>query len=307
MRGRIWPFLLFIAVLYFAGSLSPLRAQVFNVQVQSPRPAGWMLGDVVPVTITIDSGQATLQQSSLPRPGPLNYWLDLRSLQVQHKELNNGLRYTLTLHYQTFYVPLDVNQRQIPALDLLFSDGAQSRTIRIPPQDFFMSPLRGVAHSGIALSEQIQPDVPARQIDKTFLQNLVVGLSVLTALWLIALASHYCLWPFHRRRTRPLARAHRAIKQHLRVSGAEAYRRSLIELHRALDHSNGARLLASDVAQFVQQHAFLKPVQTEIERFFSASALVFFGDDQVRALSELPPAGLVSIAKRLAAAERKGV
>lgn len=170
-----------------------------------------------------------------------------------------------------------------------------------------MSPLRGVAHSGIGLTEQVQPDVPARPIAKTFLQKLVISLGVLTVLWLIALAVHYCIWPFHRRPARPLARAHRAIKKRLRKPGADAYRHSLIQLHRALDVSNDGRLLAGDIPQFVQQHAFLKPVQTDLEQFFAASSFVFFSDDQTRALSELPPAALLGIAKRLAAAERKSI
>ncbi len=307
MRGRIWPFLLFIATLYFAASSGSLHAKVTQVQVVQPKPAGWILGDVVPVTIYIDSIGSTLQQSSLPEPGPLNYWLDLRSIDVAQSKLGEGTRYTLTLNYQTFYVPLDVNQREIPALDVLFSEGAQSESVRIAPQVFFMSPLRGVAHSGTSVSDQIQPDAPALQINEKRLWTIATGLGLLALGLLLALAVHYSIWPFHRRRARPFAKAYRAIKKQLRESNSESYRGSLIQLHRAFDTWNEGRLLSNDVPDFVRQRPGLKSLQNEIELFFTASARTFFGNDQQQPLTELTGPGLLRIAKQLAAAERGGL
>ncbi|MGO3123746.1 MAG: hypothetical protein ACTIKR_06950 [Advenella sp.] len=307
MRGRIWPFLLFIAALYFAASFGSLHAKVTQVQVVPPKPAGWILGDVVPVTIYIDSIGGTLQQSSLPEPGPLNYWLDLRSIDVAQSKSGEGTRYTLTLNYQTFYVPLDVNQREIPALDVLFSESSQSESVQIAPLVFYMSPLRGVAQSGTSVSEQIQPDAPAWQIGEKRLRAVATGLGLLALGLLLALAVHYAIWPFHRRRARPFAKAYRAIKKQARASDSESYRHSLIQLHRALDTCNEGRLLSSDVPDFVRQHPGLKPLQNEIELFFAASARTFFGNDQPVALTELTRSGLLRIAKQLATAERGGL
>ena len=307
MRGRIWPFLRMIAAVFLVAVCFQSRAADLRVQVDPLRPAGWLLGDVVPVTIRIDSPNATLQQSSLPLPGALNYWLDLRSVVVEQSGSGADTVYTLTLNYQTFYVPLDVNRREIPALDLLFNNGASEQTITVPPQVFYMSPLRGVAQSGIEISEQIRPDVPAGRIDEMPLWRGAGGLIVLVLLWLLLLALHYSRWPFHQRQARPFARAYRAIRQNMKRADHDSYSRSLIELHRALDESNQARLLSTDVSAFVTRYPRFEPVQDDLALFFTASASTFFGGAPRPTDPVLKPARLLDIASRLAATERRGL
>ncbi|ETF00547.1 hypothetical protein W822_21850 [Advenella kashmirensis W13003] len=307
MRGRIWPFLRLIVALFLVAVCSQGQAADLRVQVAPLRPAGWLLGDVVPVTIRIDSPNATLQQSSLPVPGSLNYWLDLRSVVVEQSGSGADTVYTLTLNYQTFYVPLDVNRREIPALDLLFSDGASEQTIRVPPQVFYMSPLRGVAQSGTEVSEQIRPDVPAGRIDEKPLWQRAGGLIVLVLLWLLLLSMHYSRWPFHQRQARPFARAYRAIRKNLKRADHESYSRSLIELHRALDASNQTRLMSSDVSAFVARNPRFAPVQDDLALFFTASASTFFGGAPRQTDPGLTAARLLDIASRLAATERRGL
>ncbi len=299
------PFLLWIGILGLQVAYSHAHAQVTSVQISAPRPAGWIVGDIVPVTIDIVTVDSPLHRSALPQPGPINYWLDLRSVDIQERSLDAERHYKIVMNYQSFYVPLDVNAREIPGFDLVFGEGANAETVSIEPQRFFMSPLRPVASSGVSVSEQIQDDATAQLIPTRKLHLAVAVLVVVIVLLLIVLAIYYSVWPFQRRRSRPLAHASGQIRRLLRSHDSDAYRNSLIQLHRALDTSNNGRLLSSDVSSFVSRQPEFTSVQAEITQFFQASACLFFTGDHEQAVKMLAPQDLSRIARRLAAAERR--
>ena len=119
------------------------------------------------------------------------------------------------------------------------------------------------------------------------------------------LAYHQAWWPFGARPSRPFTAAARAIRQRA-AAGADqdAYRSSLLDLHRAFDASAGRRVLAEDVPIFLASHQVFKPLKPDIVRFFATSRRAFFGNDVTGAAEDMPLAEVADLGKRLGDAER---
>ncbi|SHG73154.1 mxaA protein [Pollutimonas bauzanensis] len=283
------------------------QAQVHGVEVQAPRPAGWMTGDVIPLRMRVAVDAAfPLQRASLPKPGPLNYWLELRSVDVQERAAAGGKEYLVALDYQTFYVPLDVNTREIPALALTFGQGRDALQVRSEPWSFSMSPLRGVLMPDAAKTPlALRPDAASQLLPVDGALRLTLAFAGASTLLLIALAWHYAAWPFHERRARPFARALRGVRAASRDGSPQAYRQALLHLHRAFDAAAGKRLLAADVAEFLAARQAFGDVQGDLVAFFQASRRVFFANEDARAMDAMPWPSLTGLAARLAAAERR--
>jgi len=262
----------------------------------TPRSIGWFLGDELEITANVTLPQGyILEPASLPHPGPLNYWLELRAINHHSTRKGGQEHWQLTSRYQTFYVPLEARQRRIPGFTLRFSKDGDMLDVKVPGWTFTMSPLRQIAQEGGGLG--LQPDTPIRTIKP---QPAGVLLALLAALvFATALAHHHARWPFHQRPARPFSQAQRALRRHLRHGGKPA--EALIVLHRAFDAAAGQRLLAGDVGAFVAARPHLAASQPQIERFFAASRGEFFGD--TGAPMALPE--LVELAHALARHERQ--
>ena len=86
----------------------PAAAQVRSVEVRSPRPFGIFLGDLVEAQVEILADpDFRLQRATLPQPGPVTYWLDLRAVAVDDVTVAGARRVRLRLTYQSFYAALD--------------------------------------------------------------------------------------------------------------------------------------------------------------------------------------------------------
>ena len=57
---------------------------VKQVTIRTPRDIGYFVGDLIRAEITlIVDGGASIDPASLPRPGSITYWLDIRSVDVR--------------------------------------------------------------------------------------------------------------------------------------------------------------------------------------------------------------------------------
>ncbi|GJE62540.1 hypothetical protein MPOCJGCO_4673 [Methylobacterium trifolii] len=101
------------------------QAQVRSVEVRSPRAFGYFLGDLVQAQadIVVDAG-FTIQRASLPRPGPVAYWLDLRAVAVEETRQGDGNRIRLRLTYQSFYAALDARTLEMPGFAVTLASEA---------------------------------------------------------------------------------------------------------------------------------------------------------------------------------------
>ncbi|MBU3889495.1 nonribosomal peptide synthetase MxaA [Methylosinus sporium] len=300
MRAR------FLALSFlFAFVAAPAAAEVKSVRLYAERGFGFFVGDLVNARLEIVADSASrLQSASLPRPGALDYRLDLRDIRVREEPVGDGLtRWNIDLVYQIFYVALDVRDLQIPPFALRFLREGETETVRAPAWAIGVSPLREVLPQrrddptdymrpdrGVAPSDAATPAIRA-------------GAFVALALGALALVAHDRGWPpFHRRRARVFAAAARRIAI-LTKRGDEAARRAaMLALHRAIDDAAGRRIFAEDIDAFVAGHAEFAVAKERLIRFFASSRALFFGVADAGA--DLPLGEILSLARSLAAQER---
>ena len=306
-RARILATLVLLAL-----SASPALAQLRGVELYAPRGFGHVIGDTLTLTaeIAIDA-PFVLDSASLPTPRALNYWLDLRDVRVTDQGVRDGVhRYTLDLVYQTFYAPLEPRRLTIPAVALFAVDGERRVPVEVPSWSFLMSPLREIVATGPGPAMALRPDIAPRPLPTAPLRRgLLLALGV-AFLALLLLAWQMGWGPFGRRRSRPFARAARAIPAALAAPAADPavdasrYAGALQALHRAFDATDGKGVFAEDLPGFFERHADFRAAEAEVRRLFAASRRAFFGADPAGAQRELPPAELVALARRLRAVER---
>lgn len=282
-------------------------AQVRAVEVSGPRPFGYFIGDVIRLQVDVALDEPfTLQASSLPRPRPVAYWLDLKSVAVDDRGSSGDLhRYRLALVYQTFYAPLEPREMAIPGFSLAATDGARQVEASVPGWSFLMSPLREIMPRNGEEAIHLRNDVGPMPLPIRKWLTVAMASGIASALLLGLLAYHRAWWPFARRRKRPFAQAVRSARRAFKTgSGAEAYRAGLLSLHRAFDATAGRAVLADDLPSFLEQAPAFRPLAPEISRFFQVSRRAFFGADITGAEADLSRNALIDLGARLAQTER---
>ncbi|TWB39035.1 nonribosomal peptide synthetase MxaA [Nitrospirillum pindoramense] len=304
MAARILPIAATLTVLLLgAAQAQPAGDASPDVVVRAERDIGFFTGDLIraDVILTVPAG-ATLDRASLPVPGPVAYWLDLRDITV----VRHGRTITLHLIYQNFYVALDARRMQMPGFPVGLLIGGTAQAVDVPPWTIGVSPLREVAPP---VQEDpkayLQPDRPAGYLDTGRWWTVTGGLAVAALLALLPLAYHRAWGPFRRRPARDFAAAVR----HLRRLGARGetetgYLEALLILHRALDGAAGRRVLADDMPAFLNRRPVFTPARAGLEAFFQASRQAFFGSAPAKARQVLPFKDLQVLGRSLAAAER---
>ncbi|MDI4655292.1 nonribosomal peptide synthetase MxaA [Xanthobacter autotrophicus] len=288
--------------------LAAASVRAATVELFAPRPFGYFLGDLITLeaVVTLDPG-FRLEPGSLPRPRPVTYWLDLRRAELADlPQVNGARRYRLTLTYQTFYAPLETRGLDIPAVPLTARDGDHVLNLTVPAWSFASSPLRSLIAGGGANPMALQPDIAPRPHPLRTDLRRAGGAAALSLACALGLAGLRGWGPFGRRRP-PFSAAARDMRRMLAAPpAAEAYSKALLRLHRAFDAAAGRRLLADDVPDFLAAAPHLATAADTIARFFHASRVAFFGQGPDAAMAEMAPEALLSLARRLAVAERKG-
>lgn len=288
--------------------LSPSHgfAQIKSMEIETPRNFGYYIGDIIhhEVTIAVDEGY-TLSAASLPRPGSLAYWLELHDISVDEKLVNGTRTYRIELNYQTFFAPFSGSLQHILPFTLTFSDGENAVQQTIPRWTFTTSPLMEFHPDTENGVDVMQADYLPQTIATTPHEYLAGIFGLLSVLMAFLLARYYGLWPFHKRKDRPFLQARREMRKLLRTKGEnEGFLPSMSVLHRAFDKVDGQSVFAGDLSAFLQRHPQFLPLESDISRFFIASQLGFFQDDQASASSALSIAELMRLTARLGAAER---
>lgn len=286
-------------------------AQVRSVEVRSPRPFGIFLGDLVEAQVEILADpDFRLQRATLPQPGPVTYWLDLRAVAVDDVTVAGARRVRLRLTYQSFYAALDARTLEVPGFPLTLASeaatGLTTAAVQVPGWSLGVSPLREVQPQRREdPAEYLRPDGRGGRIDPGPDVAAAAGLGALAGLAALALAHDRAWGPFRTRRGRPFATALRVLRR--QRAGAEpdqAYRAALLALHRGLDQTAGRRVLADDLGDVLARHGAFRGQAQGLARFFEASRLAFFGGRLPAARAAWPLAEAEMLLTRLAAAER---
>jgi mxaA protein len=300
-----------LSLLALLASAAAVAAEPAGVSLRmiEPRSFGYLVGDVFSREVDIVAAEPyLLEPSSLPAPGRLTYWLDLKSADVIDKSTSGGRRYRVVLTYQTFYVALAPTRLIVPGMTLKFTDGQKSVEAEVPAWSLVMAAMREIAEEKPEEGPigYMQPDAVPTLIATSRDRNVFGAAAGGFLLSLLLLAFHQAWWPFHARPSRPFTNAARSIGH--RAAGKadqDAYRASLLDLHRAFDASARRRLLAEDVPIFLAGHQVFKPLASDISRFFASSRRAFFGNDLAGAAEEMPLADVTTLGKRLGEAERR--
>jgi mxaA protein len=292
-----------------AAASGTAMAQVRPVTWQDSRAFGYFIGDEITLQTRIVVDEPfQLLDASLPLPGPIAYWLDLKSVSHHEQRRRTGERiYELRLTYQTFYAPLGTRGLEIPGFTLVLSNGSRQVETRVPTWKFVMSALRDIRPMREVDSPLMQADIGPVPAPSTLSRYALAAFAFMSVTTGVLLARYYACWPFARRPQRPFARAARLAKRALaRSPRHEDYLNALRSMHRAFDATARRRVLPDDVKQFVQQAPAFASLQPEIERFFGASRSVFFGDNRADSKVEARAAQeLIAFSIRMAALERR--
>lgn len=283
----------------------PASAQILDRSMQAPHPFGVLLGDVFTLRTRVDVEKPfKLDPSALPKPGPVTYWLDLRSVSTRESAGPNGsTRYEIAAEYQTFYAPLEAIEQTVPPLKLVVTEpGGRRAEANGASWSFVTSPLRPIAATaGGGSAYSLRPDATPRRpsLRRSEIVAASAGAATLIALALLAWSR---AWPpFHKRPSRPFASAARAVARET-SAGEDGWKRAALSLHRAFDAAAGKRLLGEDLAAFLSGRPAFARLEPGIRQFFEASRHAFFGS--AASGSRMPAQELVALSRSLAAAER---
>ncbi|MFY9292654.1 MAG: nonribosomal peptide synthetase MxaA [Methylorubrum rhodinum] len=290
---------------------TPALAQVRGVELRVPRAFGYFLGDLVQVQadIRVDPG-FTVQRPSLPKPGPVTYWLDLRAVTVEERREGDATLIRLRLTYQDFYAALDSRTLDVPGFAVTIqSDGKEGLTTaiaQVPAWKIGVSPLREVQpERRDDPAEYLLPDGRAPRLDPQPATATALTLLALAALALVPLARDRAWGPFAPRRGRPFALGLKALRRAKRKArGDDLTREAFLVLHRALDATAGRRVLADDLPLFLAGHPAFRGQEEGLRKFFAASRQAFFGRETEAAARDFPLSDVEALLGRLAAAER---
>ncbi|MGB9150628.1 MAG: hypothetical protein WCB36_10320, partial [Burkholderiales bacterium] len=140
-------------------------AQV-SVRTLDPRPFGYVIGDELSRRIEIDTPPSfKLSADSLPRPGRVDAWLELRKIAVAQKAYGANVRHTLDLRYQILNSPQAVKTHYLPKILIILNNNDQMQPVEINETPFTLAPITPafvLARDGL---EELRADRPAPLID----------------------------------------------------------------------------------------------------------------------------------------------
>jgi mxaA protein len=262
-----------IPIAFWGLSLAAAEAAspAVTVTTDPVRAFGYVVGDEITLTTRIRLPEGCqLQPSSLPKPGAVDYWLDLKRVAVTDGE---SARPVIDRIYQSFYAPLAVKAQTIPAVSLAMQCEGRGDSFELPAWTFTATPLRGMSLEG---GHTLRPD---RWPKPPSMTPHAFGLA---AALLAALGAglrggwRSGLWP----RAGAFARA----RAELRRLGPEPWggitqKKAFEVVHRAFDRHAGHPLFADRLEEFLNEQPRWQGSADEIRAFFHASYALYFDED----------------------------
>lgn len=253
---------------------------VKSIRLEMPRAYGYVIGDVIHQQAELEIAKNyKLDGSALPRPGPINRWLNLRQIRTLREAGSNIDHYRIQLDYQIFYAPVTVKNLTIPALDLRFSDAAEETNASIPSWSFSISPLHesGIqSESGLPV---LRPEA-APVIVTALADWLMLWLGIATALLAVVYLGYLNIWLAYWIRGKHFVDACKILRRmELSPLSNTQMRAAFGCMHQAFNVSNQAPLFSEGLDGFFTRCPHYRPLRSEIEDFYRASYDLFFGDD----------------------------
>jgi mxaA protein len=144
MRVKIFFSFLLLLLSSCSGSFTE---PVISLQVQTPRPFGYVIGDEIKQRILVEVRHGLeLQYSSIPSKGSVNRWLNMNKVNIKKREGKEGVVYQIDLTYQLFYAPLEVKMLDLPGFTLQFRQFGNNVEQAVPVWHFTAGTVAGTCH-----------------------------------------------------------------------------------------------------------------------------------------------------------------
>ena len=287
--------------LFLATSPAMAMDELPRVTLAAPREYGYVMGDLIEHTLTIGvPPSSALEPGSLPGPGALDEWLEVRSVEWTREPGQAEASYRIRIVYQVFRGVRAVEQAVTPGFPLRFA-GGHPLEVQAPEWAFTLNPLipPDLADENVTIREALPPRPMGMAGRWRRFGIYLVGSAVLAG---------YLVWQGlgRNRRARPFGRAHEGLKTLLRGPASPGAHRSAVRLlHRALNETAGETLFAEDLDRFCARYPAFAEARDELAGFFALSRRLFFTAPEAPAPADFPAARLEALCRRCAAAERR--
>lgn len=262
-----------LLLLALAGPLGAAEPQpAVQLRLDAPEAYGYGVGDVIRHHwyVEVEEGYR-LSGDTLPRPGSVSEWLELRSAQFEELgRSDNRRRYGVILEYQVFKGVRQTERLEIPGWSLVLHTNERVVTQPVPAWAFTLAPVLPSALRDEDIPIQPLLDAPVAARGSAHLAAAVAGV-LLSLVWLAWLRRGG-------RAPQPFTIAWHQLRRLQRQSADDAtrYEAGLRCLHRAFDGVWGRTLLVDDLPRFLECHPCYAPLASRVEAFYAASHTWFF-------------------------------
>ena len=253
-------------IVWLLSLMLPLSTLAGQVSVKY-RDTGYTMGDLIETKVIIQLGRGQrIDKTSLPQPGRMMPWLELRSVTISDHLFDS--RQEINLVWQIFATVEHALPLKLPGIEVGIIDNRPTKLL-IPPQTIHLSPVL----PNPLTSEQPRADLPPYRFDekspllKAFLCLGLALVSVTIWCWLTDRL------PFLPRHPGPITNLARKLK-HIQKTDITA----LKTIHAALNNAAGETLYPETLGRLFELAPYLKPEQRSIEQFFLSSWQHFYGE-----------------------------
>jgi mxaA protein len=245
------------------------------------RDSGYLLGDLIDerVDLRLPRG-ASLDPESLPLPGRVAPWMEVRAARIEHGEQDG--QQSVIVRYQIFAEVEQAERVPIPAFKLKVRDDAGTHVVEVPQKSFMLSPALPATLTDE--DRELKSAAPPRLLP---VRNAVLG--ALFSLIAAILCAAYLLWvydrlPFLPRAPGPFARLWRSWRRRARRALSDEDGVALLHAwHAALNLAAGETLYPSTLSRLFVSAPYLQPLRARIEELFEGSWQSFYGPSSSRA------------------------
>lgn len=269
------------------------------VTLEARRDFGYTVGGVVEHRVIVDlPPHASVDPQLLPGPGPVNDWLDLRSVRWS---MPRDDRLQLDLAYLILKGVKTPEPTAIPPLSIGIRRDGGITQVPTPEWPFTLMPVipPGITDEKLEIRGMRSLPSAAMRSEPWVLGGSVLGAAACAMLIALRRGLLPLLGP-----PPPFTAALRDIA---RLSAAlpptERYAASLKRIHRAIDETAGATVFPATLHQFLDRHPAYQPLRCEFEQFFRSSERHFFAVEGDR-IDAAAPQGLADFCRRCARVER---
>lgn len=250
-----------------------------SIELSAPRSFGYSLGDKITLTVQIKVPLFyTLETGFLPKPGPVNEWLNIDT--IESIQANPDKDYALAITYQVFKSVRATEDLTIPAFPLRFMHRGEAETESVPPWTFSYNPL---IPKNKADNEIIpEPELPPRTIDTSRQGRTLSYLLTAGGALLLYIIWFYGKIPFLERYSGAFGIACRELKRLKKQPESRNVTLQALQcFHHAINNLAGETVFANQLPEFFQRHPKFQPLRQKTEALFKISQQLFFAADTV--------------------------